>query len=328
MPQRRLAALLAVVAAAAIAVPAVADDKVPLKWKFEDGKSFFQKMYTHTKQSMNVLSNTVKQDQEQTFYFEWAAKKKEGNTWEITQTIQGVVMNIDLGGTKIAYDSTKTDNPNNALADFFKALVGAKFTLTVEVPDNGPVEIKKIEGRDDFLKKLVAANAQMKPLLEQILSDKALQEMAAPTFKALPGKDMAKGEKWDAKSTLDMGPIGKYENKFNYEYAGKNTEGADDKAKKLDKITVTTDLTYTPPDQSTTTSGLPFKIKSADLKSKDAKGDILVDLEKHRPVKTTMHLGLTGSLKIEIGGQQTEVNLDQTQDTTVETSDESLLPKK
>ena len=328
MPQRRLAALLAVFAAAAVAAPAFADDKVPLKWKFEDGKSFYQKMYTKTHQSMTVLSNAVKQDQEQTFYFEWKAAKKDGNTWEITQTIQGVVMNIDLGGTKIAYDSTKTDNPNNALADFFKALVGAKFTLTVEVPDNGPVTIKKIDGRKEFLDKLVAANQQMKPLLEQILSEKALQEMAAPTFNALPGVDKAKGDKWDAKSTLDMGPIGKYENKFNYEYTGKNTDGKDDKEKKWDRIAVTTELTYTPPDAGADKGGLPFKIKSADLKSKDAKGEILVDMEKHRPVKTTMHLGLNGSLKFEIGGQATDVTLDQTQDTTVETSDESLLPKK
>ena len=30
-------------------------------------------------------------------------------------------MDIDIGGSKITYDSTKTDNPNNALSDFFKA---------------------------------------------------------------------------------------------------------------------------------------------------------------------------------------------------------------
>jgi hypothetical protein len=331
MPQRRLAALLAIIVAASVAAPAFAEDKTALRWKFEDGKSFYQKMNTKTKQSMNVLNNNVKQEQEQTFYFEWkpVLKDKDKHIWEITQTIQGVEMNIDLGGTKIVYNSTKTDAPqNNALADFFKALVGSKFTLTVEVPDNGPVKITKIDGRDDFLKKLVQTNAQMKPLLEQILSEKALMEMAAPTFNALPGAEKAKGDKWDATSTLDMGPIGKYVNKFTYVYEGKNSDAKEDKDKKLDKISVTTELTYTPPEGAATGgAGLPFKIKSADLKSKDAKGEILVDAEKGRPVKTTMHLVLNGKLSIEIGGQTTEVTLDQTQDTTVDTSDESLLPK-
>jgi hypothetical protein len=330
MPQRRLAALIAVFVAAAVAAPSSADDKAALRWKFDDGKSFYQKMNTKTHQTMNVLNNKVTQDQEQTFYFEWkAVKGKDDKTWEITQTIQGVVMNIDLGGTKIVYDSTKPDaNQNNALADFFKALVGSSFKLTVEVPPDGPVKITKIEGRKEFLDKLVATNQQMKPLLEQILSDKALTEMAAPTFNALPGADKAKGDKWDATSTLDMGPIGKYVNKFNYVYEGKNADAKEDKDKKLDKISVTTELTYTPPDATVATGGLPFKIKSADLKSKDAKGDILVDLDKHRPVKTSMKLGLSGTLKIEIGGQTTDVTLDQTQETTVETSDESLAPKK
>jgi Family of unknown function (DUF6263) len=331
MSQRRLAALLAVVAAAVVAAPGFAEDKVALRWKFEDGKSFYQKMNTKTKQSMNVLNNNVKQDQEQTFYFEWKTvlKDKDKHIWEITQTIQGVEMNIDLGGTKIVYNSTKADTPqNNALADFFKALVGSKFTLTVEVPDNGPVKITKIDGRDDFLKKLVQTNQQMKPLLEQILSEKALMEMAAPTFNALPDADKAPKDKWDASSTLDMGPIGKYNNKFNYTYEGKNSDAKEDKDKKLDKISVTTELTYTPPDTNVAAGGLPFKIKSADLKSKDAKGEILVDTDKGRPVKTTMHLALSGKLSIEIGGQTTEVTLDQTQDTTVDTSDESLLPKK
>jgi hypothetical protein len=147
--------------------------------------------------------------------------------------------------------------------------------------------------------------------------------MAAPTFNALPNKTVAPKDTWPAVSTLDMGPIGKYVNTFTYTYDGK-----DDKEKKLDKISVKTDLKYTPPDEKTAAAGLPFRIKSADLKSKDASGTILVDADKGRIEKTTMQLTLTGQLSIEIGGQPTQVDLSQTQNTTVETSDKSQLPEK
>ena len=230
-------------------------------------------------------------------------------------------MDIDLGGSKISYDSTKPDAPNNALGDFFKALVGSEFKLTISMPKDKPATITKVEGRDDFLKKLTAANQQMKPLLDQILSDKALEQMAAPTFAALPDGEKAKGDKWEAKSTLDMGPIGKYDNTFPYVYDGKNTDAKEEAEKKWDKIKVTTELKYAPPDEKAQSGGLPFRIKSADLTSKDATGTVYYDAAKGRVARSVMNLKLNGTLNIEIGGQTTPVTLSQTQDTNVETSD-------
>ena len=311
------------------APPPAAGDKANLAWKFEKDKTFYQKMTTVTKQTMKVLNNDVSQTQNQTFIFSWTPTDQKGDDWTVKQKIVGVQMDIDLGGSKISYDSTKADAPNNALGDFFKALVGSEFTLTVNMPKDKPATITKVEGRDDFLKKLTAANQQMKPLLDQILSEDALKQMAAPTFAAVPNKEVAKGDHWDAKTTLDMGPIGKYENTFTYTYDGKNADAKDDAQKKWDKINVKTELKYTPPDEKAQAGGLPFKIKSADLSSKDAGGTIYFDADKGRVASTAMHLTLNGKLSIEIGGQPTEVTLSQTQDTTVETTDANPVePKK
>ena len=90
-----------------------------------------------------------------------------------------------------------------------------------------------------------------------------------------------------------MGPIGKYDNTFTYTYDGKNTDGKDDAEKKWDKIKVTTKLTYTPPDDKAQTGGLPFKIKSADLTSKDATGTVYYDPDKGRVARSAMNLKLT-----------------------------------
>jgi hypothetical protein len=303
-----------------------AGDKANLKWKFEKDKAFYQKMETNTDQTMTVNNNTVKQTQKQTFYFSWKVDKVEGDTVVLTQKILGVAMDIDIGGSKIAYDSTAT-NPNNAaanaqnpLSEFFKQLVGSEFKVTL---DTKTLKVTKVEGRQEFLDKLVKANPQMKPLLDQILSEKALVEMAEPTFAVLPTEPQAKGGSWVRKTSLDMGPIGKYDNEYKYTY-----EGKDETPKKEDKIKVDTTLKYTPPTgDAAGVGGLPFKIKSADLKSTNATGMVYFDEAKGRVDRSNLSLDLKGELSIEIGGQTTKVELQQTQKTNVETSDEDPLKK-
>ncbi len=335
MSHRRLAA--AFVLLLGIAVPLAAQDnkdkdkkdkdkpkdsgaKAELKWKFEKGKAFYQKMTTTTEQTMKVMNNDVKQTQKQTFYFSWTPVEQKGDAWTIKQKIEGVAMDIDIGGSKIQYDSTKESTATNPLGEFFKALVGAEFTITLDMKK---VEVTKVEGRDKFLGDLVKANPQMKQLLDQILSEKALKEMAEPTFAVVPDKAVAKGDTWTKTSTLDMGPIGKYENKYTYTY-----EGKDEKDKKLDKIKVDTQLTYKEPGDVAGVGGLPFKIKSADLKSTNAIGSVLFDEAKGRVDKSNSKMELSGKLSIEIGGQTTTVDLSQTQTTDVESSDTNPIPAK
>jgi hypothetical protein len=293
--------------------------KVTLTWKFEKDKTFYQKMTTETNQTMKVMNNDVKQTQKQTFYFSWKPTKIEGDKVTIEQEIIGVAMDIDIGGSKINYDSTKEAGVNNPLGDFFKALVGSKFTVTL---DKKKMAVTDVDGREEFLKKLVNANPQMKPLLETILSKDALKEMATPTFAVVPDKPVAKGDTWTKDTSLDMGPIGKYENKYKYTYDGV------DETTKLHKIKTDTTLTYKAPAESVGQGGLPFKIKSADLKSSNASGSILFNNDKGRVQKTSMKLDLKGKLSIEIGGQVTTVELTQTQESTVETLDENPIPKK
>jgi Family of unknown function (DUF6263) len=315
---------LALSAVTALALPAFGQDTANLKWKFEVNKPFYQEMTTTTNQTMKVMNSDVVQKQQQTFYFSWTptAVDKDGN-WTVKQTIEGVKMNIDIGGQHIEYDSTKESNVQNPLGDFFKQLVGSSFTLTLDKD----MKVSKIEGRSDFIKKLAQANPGMEPLLNQILSEQALKDMADPTFAAVPNKEVKKDESWTKDSKLDMGPIGVYDTTYKYTYVGKNTEGTSEQDKKLDKIKVESTLKYSPPDAAAN-SPLPFKIKGAELTSKDAGGTILFNEEKGRIESSKMQLTLTGKLKIEIGGQTTDVDLTQTQTTEVKTSDKNPVEKK
>jgi hypothetical protein len=320
---RWLAALAPVTALALVTlfVPAFAADEgggTKLAWKFEKDKTFYQTMTTDTNQIMKVMGSDIKQDQNQTFYFSWTPVKQDGDNWVIEQKIEGVKMKITIGGQPIEYDSTKEQQTSSALSEFFKQLVGSKFTLTVDKN----FKVTDIKGREEFLKKLTNANPSMEQLLKQILSEEALKEMADPTFAAIPNKEVKKGDTWDKTSKLEMGPIGKYENTYHYTFDGPDKD-------KKQKISVKTDLKYSPPGNDASGGGLPFKIKSADLTSKDAKGSITFDADKGRVEESEMKVQLTGTLSIEIGGQATAVTLDQTQTTKVTTSDTNpITPAK
>jgi hypothetical protein len=291
-------------------------EKVTIKWSFKKDQVFYQSMKTVTKQSMKVMKNDVSQTQEQTFFFSWKVKsidEKEGKA-TLDQKIEAVRMKIDIGGNTIAYDSMAEATANNPLADYFKALVGSEFTVELDTKE---WKVTKVEGRDAFLRKLIAANPQMKNLLDTILSENALKEMAEPTFAVVPKDPVAKGGTWDRKTTLDMGPIGKYENTYKYTYVGPE--------KDLAKISVVTELKYTPPGEGAAQGGLPFKIKKANLQSTSKGGEILFNSKTGLLEKSTVSLTLEGKLTIEIGGADTEVSLSQTQDSVIENIKE--LPK-
>jgi RNA polymerase sigma factor (sigma-70 family) len=289
---------------------------VELKWKFEKDKDLFQELTTETKQSMKVQGQDIVQNQKQTFVYRWTPKEKDkdGN-WILLQTISVVKMEIEIGGNKISYDSTKNVGINNPLAEFFKTLIGSEFKLTLS-PD---MKVTKIEGREDFVKKLVAANAQLEPLIKQILGEEAFQQMADQAFAALPSKPVTKGDTWTKESKLNLGPIGSYNTKYTYTYEGKQGD--------LDRIRVDSTLIYQPPPPNAG-GGLPFQIQGADLKSKSATGTILFDKVNGRLDSSEMHLELEGKLKINLGGMPMEVELSQTQQTTVKTTDrEPAIPK-
>jgi hypothetical protein len=149
-------------------------------------------------------------------------------------------------------------------------------------------------------------------------------EMAEPTFGAIPNIEVTKGDKekgtWKRTTSLDMGPIGKYDNSYTYTY-----EGQDEK--KMDKISVKADLVYTKPVTSNA-GGLPFKIDSANIKTASSNGLILFDAAKGRIDRSSMSLKITGDLTVDIGGQKTKIELEQTQETGVETMDVNPISVK
>jgi len=91
------------------------------------------------------------------------------------------------------------------------------------------------------------------------------------------------------------------------------------------KIKVESTLTYEAPTEAG--EGLPFKIKSAKLASKEAGGTIMFDTNKGRLDSQEMKIKLEGDLEIEISSTVSKVELKQDQTTSIKSSDQPLMKK-
>jgi hypothetical protein len=299
-------------------------DKQKFEPKFEKDpagqfKPFFVKTKTDVVQQIKVQGQDLTQKQDSTFYFEWRPLKQEGDKWVLKEKVEGLRMSIDISGNPIVYDSTMKEAPGSAgnpgLMDFFRNLEGSEFTVTL----GKDFKVEKVEGRDEFVKKLGAGSPQMDNLLKRVMTDEALKKMCDPTFDLIPDQPKAPGETWEKKATLPLGPVGSYDVTYKFTYKGK-----DEKEKDKDKIEVDTTLAYKAPAEGA--DGLLFKIKSGDLKSTNPeKGVILYDPKAGRVSKATIKIKLGGSLQVVIGGSETAVELNQELTTTIETDDKSLL---
>jgi len=231
----------------------------------------------------------------------------KGDNYVVSQKIIGVKMTIDIGGNKIAYDSTEQNAPQNPMTDFFKALTQAELKLTI---NKNTMEVSDVEGADSLIEKLGGTNTQLLPLLKSILSKDALKQMAEPTWGAFPTKEVKTGGTWSKDSRLDLGGIGIYKTKYTYTLQNEDAKQA--------TVKIDAKLSYEAPNDK---KGLPFAIKSAKLDSSEGTGTATFDKVKGRIETSNIKMKLEGELDIEISNMSTKVALVQEQESSVKTMD-------
>jgi hypothetical protein len=282
---------------------------VRFEWKAFDPahtRTFYQTLTTNTKQTMKVNGMTVEQIQDQIFYIQWIPQPKDdqGN-WVVIEKVIGVKMDIDIGGNKISYDSKAPDRPQgpDPMTDFFKAVLDLSLTFTLDKD----LKVIRIDGNEEFMKKLSATNPQMEPLLKSILSEDALKKMTEPTLFAFPPSS---AKSWKRESILDLGPIGSYKTDYSFTRAGKNKRGQE-------KIEVKATMSYSLPTEK---GKLSFTIEGGNMSAKDGSGYVLFNLRRGWFDFYTMNMTLEGTLGIDIGGMKAQLELKQEQAATVTTT--------
>jgi hypothetical protein len=301
---------------AALSAPAAPLPPEPsgLVLKFEKGRTIYQEMTTRTDQTMKLLGQEVKQTQKQTFILSWTPEKQDGDCWVVKLKVEGVKVDIDFGGTKIAFDSTKPKKKDGPLDSFFVALDGSEFRVTLDKTG----KVHRVEGREAFVKKLAEANPATEAMLHQLLTEDALKQMANPIVVSPPRREVEKGDFWVKEDRTDLGPVGSVVARWQYVHMGKENKLIKLKAEGIK-------FEYEAPAAG---GPLPFTVKASNLKTKNATGSILFDPEKGRLQSAEMVMDMEGEMTIEVGGQESKVELVQTQKTTYKVSDTNPLTGK
>jgi hypothetical protein len=180
-------------------------------------------------------------------------------------------------------------------------LVGSTFQITVD-PDGRVVDFQGAKGQ-------IQAAAGNNPLggqsftMASIIDPDGWREIADLTF--FRPEDPADGEpQWERPAKHSWGPLGSWTGRVSYARAGK--EGT------LDRIRYTYKLAHQAPKGDA--GGLPFQVSRADFKHQEAGGSIEFDNAKRRVVKAEEHFPVKGNLTIGLLGQETPVELEETQD--------------
>jgi hypothetical protein len=288
------------------------DAGVVLRWKFHKGRPFYQELTTETDMTLTFPNRDVRQKGTQTFFFRWTPQEQdEDRNWVLTQQVEGVRMEIDAGGNKMKYDSTKGDNDSGTLSDFYRLLVGGEFQVTL---DPRKLKVTRIGGREELIKRIVNGNPQKKSLADHVLSEKALVEMAETSFAALPEEPVEPGDSWTRKGKLPMSSVGEYTVTYRYTYEGR--EG------RLDRVKVECTLKELPAGGDG--KAPPMRIKKGATSGKGS-GTLFFDRDKGQVARLELSLRVEGSYTTRANDVDTEVGVVQTQRTTLRTTDANPL---
>jgi hypothetical protein len=286
---------------------------------FEGTEPFYAELTTITKQDMTVMGMKHVQEQTRTLYLRCTPREKKDGKYVVVQKILGLILDIDIGGNKISYDSTVKAQPRSNLSEFFKALVGPEFTVTIGQGKDGNLVVDRVEGLADLVSKLTAINPALETLLKKVLTEEDIKEMAAPMFDFIPpGGIIPTADPWTTTGVVTSGPTGQRKIRNTYTDAGQVNGRA--------WIRVATESTHTAP--PVLEPGLSFRVLKSDIKSKDGHGIIVFDQDKGRLQSRQMSVRLEGSLTIDIAGTEELVELKSLQTTRFRTMDKNPIEGK
>lgn len=272
---------LGVVLLAVLAAPAWG--QVTIAWTFKEGDKLYLQNVTSTKQTVEVLGQSTPLSLTNTTVSSFTVMKK---------TADGVVLR-----QVIDYQTIKAEGQLAAQQERMALLMkGATFTFTLD--NKG--RITKVEGYDDLIKRLSEGNDEVAKVLRVMLSEDTLRQGVQEAFAFPPGKPVTKGDHWQSKMAISMGPLGQFAADQHYTYEGQIKDAA--------SISTKGDFRFLPGKEDANAT-LPFRVTKADIVTKRAKGAILFDTNAGRMVSQEMDMHLAGPMTIAVKGQEAEMTM-------------------
>jgi hypothetical protein len=279
-----IAALLTCVA---LAPPASA--QVSFRWQFQVGEKFYLEEVVQHEQTVTVAGVPVVQKLLNTRVSEFVVKGTDGEGFILEQKIVG-------------WRNVKNDGGDDG--DTLERVAGTGL-FTYQITRKGV--LGRMTGYEEFMKRLVNEFPNEAQILRDVLTPEAFRSSLVLAFDFLPGVSVRPGDRWEKAIAVPAGPFGHYllRNQFTYKA----------RTKGVDEFTSEGNFSFQPPREAGSFGGV--KVSSIDFKSAGSRGTVRFDAEAGRLVRFEMVLPLSGSMKLEMNGNQIEVMLQGTETRTI-----------
>jgi len=280
---------LALVLLAGLALPAGA--QTTLAWKFKEGEKFYVEDVNDLKQTISIIGKDIRQNTKITTITSFVVKSTQGGDVTLDQKIESV--DIKSSG----------DNLGGQMEKVFEKLQGATFTVTLK---DG--KVTKVKGYDEFIKKLADGDEMAAKFAKMLMSEDTVKKSVQDVFGGLPKQPVNVGDKWSQEDTVPFGPLGAFKSTKDYTFKEKDKDGA--------IVAYKSTMAYVAPKDKDGVFGGILKIMKGNIKTDNAKGTLVFDVENGKLVRATNSMTAKGALTVEVMGNQLDLDVSVEQATT------------
>lgn len=249
-----------------------------LEWSFTPGDTFRLERIYKQSQEIEVKDRSYKQEITSTWLTRIDVKEKKRDSHVLQITLEEVDYKASGVGGAPAVDDK-----------LVRKLKGMTLTLTV----NSPGQIKKLQGYDEFIKRVAEGETETEKVLRSLFSEEGLRESYEEVLAFLPRKTVEKGARWKRTAIDPLPPFGSFQSKYEYTYGGME-EG-------MHVIPFTISTTYRKPVKQPDL----FRIVKGSLTGEEGRGRFFFDASAGRLVRGGKSMVVRGELTIETGGVET-----------------------
>jgi len=278
--------------------------QVDPSWRLKEGDQIFLQTNNQLRQTTKISQETIISEDTATVE-RFKVLKKDANRLVFEKTI--LTRKVKSGVKGPADGSATEKSLDEKYAEISKKIEGSSCTITM---DANLSKVIDVQGVDEFVARTFGDKPALEKTLAVSLGARTVKGEVESVFCAfLPDAPVKPGDTWKRKTVISFGTMGEFAADGQYTFRG--DEIVDGQA--LNRIEVKWALDYVPPDKN---SGLPYTIKSADLKTEKAEGAYTFEATAGRLVQFQRNVRVKGTIKVSLGGDDTEMNLESQLTTT------------
>jgi hypothetical protein len=175
-------------------------DKYTLEYKLEKGKTYKQSSVAESTIKMNAMGQDMEVSMKMGMNALYDVKEITGDGYDVHFTYQKIKMDL-TGPVSISIDSDAPDSAiDKGVGEVFKSLT--ETPLDIHLTKQG--KVTSVEGADKLAEKLNnLSNPQLKQILSQQFSEKAIQTTIEKMSPVFPDKPVSIGDSWDVNTNIN-----------------------------------------------------------------------------------------------------------------------------